>query len=297
VEGRIDHGHVHPTYLPLEEREQGYALLCQAQPLSNLVIEVKELDIMARIRSRVSPGRVMEMRRVAADVMLVRIKLPMNEDVMFLAGQFVEFVLANGERRAYSIASAPSIEGVVSIELHVRHTPGGLFTDYVFDGMKVHDLVRMELPLGTFFLREDSDKPLVLLASGTGFAPMKSILQYAQQKQINRPMTLYWGGRTRADLYDMDWVERYAAENKGFKFIPVVSDATPACGWNGRTGFVHRAVMEDFPDLSKHQVYACGAPIVIDSAKRDFAEQCGLPRQEFFADSFLDAGDLARARI
>jgi CDP-4-dehydro-6-deoxyglucose reductase, E3 len=297
VEGQIDHGHVHPTYLPLEERKQGYALLCQAQPLSNLVIEVKELDITARIRSRVSPGRVMEMRRVAPDVMIVRIKLPMNEDVMFLAGQFVEFVLANAERRAYSIASAPSIDGVTSIELHVRHTPGGLFTDYVFDGMQVHDLVRMELPLGTFFLREDSDKPVVLLASGTGFAPMKSILTYAQQKQFNRPMTLYWGGRTRADLYEMDWVERYAAANKSFKFIPVVSNATPACGWNGRTGFVHRAVMQDFPDLSKHQVYACGAPIVIESAKRDFAEQCGLPRQEFFADSFLDAGDLARARI
>ena len=297
VEGQIDHGHVHPLYLPLEEREQGYALLCQAQPLSNLDIEVKELDVTARIRSRVSPGRVMEMRRVAPDVMIVRIKLPMNEDVMFLAGQFVEFVLASGERRAYSIASAPSIDGVVSIELHVRHTPGGLFTDYVFDGMKVHDLVRMELPLGTFFLREDSDKPVVLLASGTGFAPMKSILTYAQQKQLKRPVVLYWGGRTRADLYEMDWVERYAAANEGFKFIPVLSDATPACGWNGRTGFVHRAVMQDLPNLSKYQVYACGAPIVIDSAKRDFAEQCGLPRQEFFADSFLDAGDLARARI
>ncbi|WP_417321072.1 CDP-6-deoxy-delta-3,4-glucoseen reductase [Emcibacter sp.] len=296
VEGQIDHGHVHPTYLPLEEREQGYALLCQAQPLSNLVIEVQELDIMGSIRSRVCPGRVKEMRRVTPDVMIVRIKLPMNEDVMFLAGQFVEFVLANGERRAYSIASAPSIGGVTSIELHVRHTPGGLFTDYVFDGMKVHDLVRMELPQGTFFLREDSDKPLVLLASGTGFAPIKSILQYAQQKQIKRPMTFYWGGRTRADLYEMDWVERYASENEGFQFIPVVSDATPACGWSGRTGFVHRAVMEDFPDLSKHQVYACGAPIVIESAKRDFAEQCSLPLQEFFADSFLDAGDRAQAR-
>jgi CDP-4-dehydro-6-deoxyglucose reductase, E3 len=297
VEGEIDYGHVHPTYLPLEERAQGYALLCQAQPLSNLVIEVQELDIMGRIRSRISPGRVMEMRRVAPDVMIVRIKLPMNEDVMFLAGQFVEFVLANGERRAYSIASAPSIAGVVSIELHVRHTPGGLFTDYVFDGMQVHDLVRMELPLGTFFLRGDSDKPIVLLASGTGFAPIKSILKYAQQKQLNRPMTLYWGGRTRADLYEMDWVEGYAAANEGFQFIPVVSDATPACGWNGRTGFVHRAVMADFPDLSKHQVYACGAPIVIESAKRDFAEQCGLPPLEFFADSFFDAGDLAQARI
>ncbi len=297
LEGQIDHGHVHPTYLPIEEREQGYALLCQAQPLSDLVIEIQELDIMGSIRSRVCPGRVMEMRRTTPDVMIVRIKLPMNEDVQFLAGQFVEFVLANGERRAYSIASAPLIGGVRSIELHVRHTPGGLFTDYVFDGMQVHDLVRMEMPLGTFFLRENSDKPLVLLASGTGFAPFKSILGYAQRKQLNRPMTLYWGGRTRADLYEMDWVERYAAENEGFKFIPVVSDATPACGWNGRTGFVHHAVMEDFPDLSKHQVYACGAPIVIESAKRDFAKQCALPLQEFFADAFLDAGDRARARI
>ena len=295
LEGEIDHGHVHPTYLPDEEREQGYALLCQAQPLSNLVIEVQELDIMDSIRSRMCPGRVMEMRPVTPDVMIVRIKLPMNEDVQFLAGQFVEFVLANGERRAYSIASAPSIGGVRSLELHVRHTPGGLFTDYVFDGMQVHDLVRMELPLGTFFLREDSDKPIVLLASGTGFAPMKSILEYAQQKQLNRPMTLYWGGRTRADLYEMDWVERYALENERLKFIPVLSEATPACGWDGRTGLVHRAVMEDFPDLSNHQVYACGAPIVIDSAKRDFAKQCGLPPQEFFADSFLDAGDRARA--
>lgn len=296
VEGEVDYGHVHPTYLPLEERAEGYALLCQAQPLSDLVIEVCELEITDRIRSRISPGRVMEMRRVAPDVMIVRIKLPMNEDVEFLAGQFVEFVLANGERRAYSIASTPLLGGVRSIELHVRHTPGGLFTDYVFDGMQVHDLVRMELPLGTFFLRENSDKPIVLLASGTGFAPIKSILDYAEQKQLCRPMTLYWGGRTRADLYEMDWVERYAAANEGFRFIPVVSDATSACDWNGRTGFVHRAIMEDFPDLSKHQVYACGAPIVIESAKRDFAEQCGLSPQEFFADSFLDAGDRARAR-
>ena len=295
LEGEVDYGHVHPTYLPIEEREQGYALLCQAQPLSNLVVEVQELDIMGSIRARVCPARVMEMRRVTPDVMVIRLKLPMNEDVQFLAGQFVEFVLSNGERRAYSIASAPSISGVTSIELHVRHTPGGLFTDYVFDGMQVHDLVRMEVPLGTFFLREDSDKPLVLLASGTGFAPMKSILEYARQKQISRPMTLYWGGRTRADLYEMDWVERYAAANAGFQFVPVLSEASPACGWNGRTGFAHVAVMEDLPDLSRHQVYACGAPIVVESAKRDFAAQCGLPLQEFFADSFLDAGDRARA--
>lgn len=297
VEGRIDFGHVHPMYLSEQERQHGFALLCQAKPLSEVVIEVQELDVMASIRKRITPGRVLEIRYPAPDVAVLRIKLPMNENMVFLAGQYVELVLANGERRAYSIASAPAVEGVVEIELHVRHTPGGLFTDHVFSSLRVGDLVRMEAPLGTFFLRENCDKPIVLLASGTGFAPIKSILQYAQRAGIRRPMTLYWGGRKRADLYDMPWVEAYAAANAAFRFVPVLSDATPECRWGGSTGFVHRAVMEDFPDLSGHQVYACGAPVVIDAAKRDFAELCGLPPGEFFADSFLDAGDKAKARM
>ncbi|NPC55921.1 CDP-6-deoxy-delta-3,4-glucoseen reductase [Caenimonas soli] len=297
VQGRVDHGHVHPLYLSLQEREQGYALLCQAQPLGDLVVEVQELDVMASIRTRVTPGRVMQIHRAAPDVMVLRIKLPMNENLTFLAGQYMEVLLPGGERRAYSIASAPSIEGALDIELHVRHTPGGVFTDHVFEHMKVRDLVRMEVPLGTFFLREDSDKPVVFLASGTGFAPIKSILQYVAHKRLARPMTLYWGGRTRADLYDLAWVKQYASDNPAFRFVPVLSDATRGCDWRGRAGFVHRAVMEDFPDLSGHQVYACGAPVVVDSAKRDFPSQCGLPPGEFFADSFLDAADRARARI
>lgn len=297
LQGQVDHGHVHPRYLSEEEREQGYALLCQAQPLSDLVLEAQELDLMGSVRRRVTPGRVMEIRRVAPDVITLRIKLPMNEDLIFLAGQYVEFLLANNERRAYSIASAPSIEGTASVELHVRHTPGGLFTDHVFNSLKVHDLVRLEVPLGTFFLREESGKPIVFLASGTGFAPIKSMLQHAAQKKLDRPMTLYWGGRTRADLYDLAWVQGYAEANPGFTFVPVLSDATPVCNWTGRTGFVHLAVMDDIGDLSGHQVYACGAPVVIAAAERDFAEQRGLLMAEFFADSFLDAADKARARV
>lgn len=297
LEGQVNHGHVHPAYLTPEERAQGYTLLCQAQPLSSVVIEIAELDVMASIRTRVTPGRVVELRRAAPDVTILRIRLPMNENMVFLAGQYVEILMANGERRAYSIASAPSVDGVISIELHVRHTPGGLFTDHVFNRMQLNDLLTLEAPLGTFFLREDSEKNIVLLASGTGFAPIKSILQYVAQKRIDRPVVLYWGGRTRADLYEMSWIEQYIAENSKFRFVPVLSDATAACDWSGRTGFVHQAVIDDFPDLSGHQVYACGAPVVIESAKRDFPSLCDLSLSEFFADSFLDAGDKALAHI
>jgi len=296
LQGKVDHGHVHPHYLSEKERSQGYTFLCQARPLSDLVVEVQILDLIASARRRITPARVMEIHRVAPDVVILQLKLPMNEDLVFLAGQYVEFLLSNGERRAYSIASAPTIEGTAHLELHVRHTPGGLFTDHVFNGLKVHDRVRLEAPLGTFFLREESSKPIVFLASGTGFAPIKSMLQYAAQKKMDRRIALYWGGRTRADLYDEEWVQGYATAHSGFTFVPVLSDPTPDCDWSGRTGFVHHAVMDDFDSLSGHQVYACGAPVVIESAKRDFAEKRGLSTAEFFADSFLDAADKARAR-
>ena len=154
--------------------------------------------------------------------------------------------------------------------------------------MKERDILRMEGPLGTFFLREDSDKPVVFVASGTGFAPIKSIIETARQKGITRPMTLYWGGRRPRDLY----LDRLAA-SWGIPYVPVISDAPPEDGWTGRTGFVHHAVMQDFPDLSGYQVYACGVPIMVDSAKRDFIAQCKLPEDEFYADSFTTQADLA----
>ena len=296
VEGQVDFGHVHAAYLSEAEREQGWALLCQATPLTDVIVEVNELAGLAAIRRRITPGRVMEIRRVTANAAVLRIKLPMNENLVFLAGQYVEFILADGQRRAYSIASAPAVEGVVEIELHVRHTPGGLFTDHVFSHLQVRDLVRMEAPLGTFFLREDSAKPVVFVASGTGFAPVKSMLQHAQRALPGRPLALYWGGWRRADLYDLEWVKTYAASNPNFLCVPVLTEPTPECAWSGRTGLVHQAVMEDLPDLSGHQVYACGAPVMVDAARRDFSERCGLPPTEFFADSFLDAADKARAR-
>jgi CDP-4-dehydro-6-deoxyglucose reductase len=179
----------------------------------------------------------------------------------------------------------------------VRHLPGGVFTDHVFGvgatQMKEREILRVEGPFGSFFLREDSDLPIVMVASGTGFAPIKAIVEHMAHQNIHRPVTLYWGGRRPADLYMDALAQQWAQTLPDFTYIPVVSDALPEDAWTGRTGFVHRAVMDDFPILMGHQVYACGAPIVVESARREFVTQCGLPDEAFFADSFTSAADIA----
>jgi len=237
------------------------------------------------------PCRVQKLDRVADDVMIVRLKLPSNERLQFLAGQYVDFLLKGGERRSFSMANAPHADEL--IELHIRHVAGGSFTDHVFARMKERDILRLEGPLGSFFLREDSAKPIVFVASGTGFAPIKSILETAFHKNVTRPMVLYWGCRRPKDLYLHALPQKWAQEHPHFRYIPVVSEARPEDAWTGRTGFVHRAVMEDLPDLSQHQVYACGVPVMVDSARRDFTTLCGLPEDEFYADSFTTQADLA----
>jgi CDP-4-dehydro-6-deoxyglucose reductase len=288
-EGEVDYGSVHPTYLPDSDKAKGYALLCQAQPRSDLVIEVRELEGMEGIRPRMIPCRIEKLDKPAPDVAVMGLRLPMNENFRFLAGQYIDVLLKDQKRRSYSIAVPPKPEGVTYLEVHVRHTPGGLFTDHVFSRAKVRDILRFEGPLGTFYLREDSDKPVVMVASGTGFAPIKAICEQALEKNLARPITLYWGCRARRDLYMLDLPRTWEREN--FKFIPVLSDPTPECRWTGRTGFVHRAVMQDIPDMAGVQVYACGAPVMVDAARADFGSHCGLPAEEFFADSFLTEAD------
>ena len=295
VEGSVDFGAVHPTYLTEDDKAHGFALLCQARPTSDLFVEVRELAEHEVLRPKATLARLLRSERLAPDVARLVLGLPPNEPVIFRAGQYLDLDCGNGVRRSYSMANAPTAEGVRQLELHVRHLPGGVFTDRVFGSLKVREMLKIELPLGTFYLREDSDKPMVMLASGTGFAPIKSIVEHSLNKGLRRPIVLYWGGRRRADLYMADKAAAWAAEHAHISFVPVLSDATPDCAWAGRTGFVHRAVMQDFPDLSAHQVYACGAPVVVDSARHEFTEVCGLPADEFHADSFITAADRAAA--
>jgi CDP-4-dehydro-6-deoxyglucose reductase len=282
LEGKVDYGMVHETYLPESDKAKGLALLCQAKPLTDVVVEVREVQ---GVRPRMIPCRVEKLDKPAPDVAVIGLRLPMNENFRFLAGQYIDFLLKDGKRRSYSLATRPDPAGVTALEIHVRHTPGGLFTDHVFGNLKVRELLRFEGPLGSFYLREDSDRPIVMLASGTGFAPIRAMCEYAAEKKISRPITLYWGARLKRDLYMLELARSWPH----VKFVPVLSDEK----WDGRTGFVHCAVMEDFPDLSGVQVYACGAPIVVDSARRDFSAQCKLPPDEFYADSFLTEADKA----
>jgi CDP-4-dehydro-6-deoxyglucose reductase len=290
VEGAVTHGVHQERALSGAEEEKGWSLFCCAKPNSDVVIEAREVLGIGDFPIKKLPTRVAKLDRVTDDVMIVSLQLPANERLQYRAGQYIEFLLKDGKRRSYSMANAPHLDEHVTV--HIRHMPGGLFTDHVFNTMKERDILRFEGPLGTFFLREDSDKPMVLLASGTGFAPIKAIVEHAVDQKTDRPMVLYWGGRRPKDLYMHALCEEWARTLPNFKYVPVISDALPEDGWTGRAGFVHRAVMEDLPDLSAYQVYACGAPVMVESAQREFVAQCKLPEDEFYADSFTSEADL-----
>jgi len=298
LSGSVEAGSSPAQILSADEIEAGFTLLCQARATSDLVIETREVRLASDIQIRKIPSRVTAITRPTADVALLTLQLPATETFRFHAGQYVEVILKDGKRRSYSMANAPHAAG--ALELHLRHLNGGLFTDHVFGAgataMKEREILRLEGPFGSFFLREDSQLPIVMLASGTGFAPIKSIIEHMVHEGINRPITLYWGGRRPGDLYMNDLVEQWASTIPSFKYVPVISDALPEDAWAGRTGFVHRAVMQDFPDLSGHQVYACGAPIVVDSARRDFVAACNLSEDAFFADSFTSEADIAAVK-
>jgi CDP-4-dehydro-6-deoxyglucose reductase len=290
VSGSVTHKPHQERALTKEDEAKGYSLFCCAIAHDDLVIEAREVAGSDDYPIRKMPSRVATLEKVAPDVVVITLQLPANETLKFRAGQYIEFMLRDGKRRSYSLASPPDQDQPLA--LHIRHMPGGLFTDQVFSTMKERDILRFEGPMGTFFVREDSDKPMVLLASGTGFAPIKAIVEHLRAQNSTRPMILYWGGRRPQDLYMDALCRQWEAILPNFTYVPVTSAALPEDNWTGRTGFVHAAVMADLPDLSGHQVYACGAPIVVESAKRDFVAQCGLPEDEFYADAFTTEADI-----
>jgi CDP-4-dehydro-6-deoxyglucose reductase, E3 len=292
LEGEVVHGVHQLKALSAEEAAAGFILTCCGVPHTDVVLESRQVTDESAFPVRKMPSRVLSLEKKSHDVVVVKLQLPANDTMRYHAGQYIEFILRDGARRSYSMANAQ--HNGPGVELHIRHMPGGKFTDHVFTAMKEKEILRVEGPYGSFYLREDSDKPMILLASGTGFAPIKAVIEYMQFKDITRPATLYWGGRRPADLYLDDWVRTKLVEMPNLKYVPVISDALPEDNWTGRTGFVHKAVMEDFPDLSGHQVYACGAPIVVDSARAQYSALAKLPPEEFYADSFTTEADKHR---
>lgn len=291
IQGSVDYGCYDEAVLTELEKQLGMALLCRAVPQSDLEIESHEIAAVNDIKIRTIPCRVQKLERIAPDVMILYLKLPANERLQFLPGQYVDILMKDGQRRSFSLANAPHNDNF--LQLHARNYDGGVFSQYVFSQMKEKDILRFEGPLGSFFLQEapQKDTRVIFLAGGTGFAPVKSMLEHIFQHK-NHPfeqckILFYWGARTRADLYLDELPRKWAIENNNFSYIPVLSEPTPTDTWQGRTGLVHQAVLEDMADLSNCQIYACGAPAMISAAYDDFVNTRHLKTENFLSDAFI----------
>ena len=284
LKGEVDHGDSPLDVLSEQERIEGLVLFCCARAKSDLVIDAPEVTELRGISIQQTAARLMSLDKVSHDVAVLRLTLPPDHRFRYLPGQYVQVQLKDGGVRSYSMATAAPRDN--QLELHIRHMPGGLFSSFVFDGLKPRAMLRLEGPYGSFFLR-DTTAPMVFLASGTGFAPIQALLEQLREQGNTRPVYLYWGGRRREDLYRHEQLLQWAAELPWLSYTPVLSDASEECDWQGATGFVHQQVLRDFRSLRDFEVYACGAPIVVDSARRDYTEQLGLPLESFFADAFV----------
>ncbi|HET7525288.1 MAG TPA: FAD-binding oxidoreductase, partial [Burkholderiaceae bacterium] len=289
LQGRVDDGGDAASSLTPEQRARGDILLCCACALSDVEIELPAGSAAANIGAGYLVT-VIGLERLAPDVMKLTLVLADGRRIAYQAGQYIQFVLPGGQRRAYSF-TAPSGD-TNHIELHVRRMPGGLFTTQVFERMQLGDTLQIEGPFGAFVLREPSPRPLIFVAGATGFAPVKSLLEQAFRSGIGKPMHLYWGVRQPEELYMRQLAESWAAEHPNFRFVPVISEPQPGDGWTGRTGLVHEAILHDFPDLSGHLVYACGSVRMVQAARPAFIAQ-GLSEDACFSDAFTPAASAA----
>lgn len=293
LEGRVHYPGGRPLGLTREDEERSFVLLCRAQPLGDIAVETQEVVSSGDIRIKRLPCRVEEMRRLAHDVMALWLKLPSIEPFRYLAGQYVDILLADGRRRSFSIANPPDDRNV--LEIHVRRVPDGEFTERVFTSLEPKALLRIEGPLGNFFWREPAGRESVLIAGGTGFAPLKGMLRQAFESGDERSIRLYWGARARRDLYEFELVEAWMAAQPRLRFTPVLSEPAPTDLWAGHTGLVHEAVLGDYPAPMRCDIYMSGPPAMIEAGRREFTAR-GMDPARLFFDSFDYAPDVLARR-
>lgn len=283
ISGEIEYPSGPPPALNEAAAASGQTLLCQARPRSDLVIEAQELKGVADLAPRRLPARVDQVEQLAHDVRRLYLKTPASQRMQFLAGQYIDILLKDGRRRSFSLANAPHDDEL--LELHVRMVEGGEFTHYVFTELQEKALLRLEGPLGTFFLREDSPRPILMAGGGTGFAPLKGMIEHAFHLGIERPIHLYWGVRARRDLY-LDALPRaWERQHPNFRYTPVLSDSLPEDHWDGATGLVHESAMRDHPNLGDYDIYMSGPPAMIYAARDEFIARGAKPEQ-LFSDAF-----------
>ena len=242
ISGKVVYDEYDKSALSDTEAAAGSVLLCRAHPTEDLEILVSEISMLSNMHIQKLPCRVQSLNHLAHDVMEVKLALPRETTFDYLPGQYIDIMMRDGKRRGFSIANSP---GSDVLDLHVRHVPKGRFTTHIFQSLKLRDVLRFEGPLGTFFLRKDSDRPIIFIAGGTGFAPLNAILEDIFSNRISRPMHFFWGVRAYRDLYMHElvskWSEQYASI---FKFTPVLSDPSQEDSWEGETGWVHESVCD-----------------------------------------------------
>lgn len=288
LSGEVVYGEHYPSALEGDDVPADSVILCQARPRSRLVIDAEELNMVAGLEPRILPCRVVSLEKLSHDVMAVGLKLPQNQRLRYLAGQYIDILLSGGKRRSYSLANSPDNDDL--LQLHIRRVDGGLFTTHVFTAMKEKELLRLRGPMGTFFLRPENNEPVILVAGGTGFAPMQAILEQQLASAAARPIRLYWGVRSRRDLYRHELCQQWAQQHVNFTYVPVLSEPEADDDWSGQSGWVHDAVLRDHTDLSGFQVYAAGPPVMIKATKKSFLA-AGLRQDRLYSDSFEFAGD------
>ena len=281
--GRTHYPEGPPLALTALEMKAGEALLCRAVPLTDLTVDAQEITAMAHLRVRAMPCRVARLEKLCHDVMGVFLRLPAVERLQFLPGQYLDILLADQHRRSFSLANPPHDDKL--LELHVRNVPGGVFSQEVFTTLKEGALLRIQGPLGTFFLREDSSRPIVMMAGGTGYAPIQAMLRHVFEQGGRREIAFYWGARAKRDLYAEAQLSEWAKTQVGFRYVPVLSEPTPEDKWTGRKGFVHEAVLADFADLSGHDIYLSGPPPMVQAARAAFPAR-GADPLHTYSDSF-----------
>ena len=264
----------------------GKVLFCTATAKSDLTIRPRRISRHDPLARKKIKARVFRMSRPADDVAILQLRFPASIRAKFKAGQYLRIRTPDGDERSFSMANAPQESD--GVQLHIRHVPGGAFSEKVLASLQLDDKLEVEVPFGDFHLREDNQARYVFVATGTGFAPLKSILDDMIRRRLNREVRFYWGGRSEADLYLAKTCEKWAKRYPWFTFIPVLSEANAK--WTGRRGLVHAAVLEDVPNLSDRHVYACGNPMMIEAARNEFTARAGLPSDHFYADAFIPSG-------
>lgn len=283
LSGSVDYHGGLPDALDADDVMHNKALFCQARANSDLTINIREVDAARDIEVKTLPCRVNRLEHLAHDVVRIYLKIPEAERMQFLAGQYIDVLLKDHAPRAFSIANAPHDDDF--IELHIRIVSGGYFSVQVLNQMQEKAMLRIRGPLGTFFLREDSARPAILIGGGTGFAPLKGMLEHAFYTAVNKPLHLFWGVRAKRDLYLNELPEQWQQSHENFHYTAVLSEPVAGDDWQGETGFVTDSVIKHYPDLSAYDVYMSGPPVMVEAGHQLFLKH-GLDENRFFSDAF-----------